>query len=293
MSEFGSDYNDDAFEEIDEEKDEDMSEEKILEKDEEIDKQFEDPFEEYNNFNPQEEVENLFEEYNNFDPQEEVKDSLEEHKKLFLDNLNEGSKEELPISDILDEYSHENKPEIKKEAIMQEIINGDITEIQDFKENLRDNLYKNTRLDLNEKSKIIKKLQNDCQTEEEKNELKLILSKFTIEELEEYGNKNIEKNTMIDEESNEESDDLMDSKEYLDDGNVNKALLEDTSNKSEDHNINNDYIDEIKDKQEDSDIKKEFFKVPNDKLNNHEVDKEFKEQLDKDKEDKKKDTCLW
>ena len=290
MSEYGSDYDDDAFEELDKEKDEDMSEEKILDNDEEIDKQFEDPLEEYNNFNPKEEVEDPFEEYNNFDPQEEVEDSLEEHRNLFLDNLNEGSKEELPISDVLDENSHETKPEINKEAIMQEIINGDISEIQDFKENLRDNIYKNTRLDLNEKSKIIKKLQNDCRTEEEKNELKLILSKFTIGELEEYRNKNIEKNTIIDEESNEESDDLLDSKEYFDDENVNKGLLEDALNKSEDHNIDNEYIDEIIDKQEDSDIKKEFFEVPNDKLNDHEVDKEFKEQLDKDKEERKKDS---
>ncbi len=290
MSEYGSDYGDDAFEEIDEEKDEDMSEEKILDKDEEIDKQFEDPFEEYTNFNPQEEVKDPFEEYTNFNPQEEVEDPLEKHRNLFLDNLNEGSKEELPISDVLDENSHENKPEINKEDIMQEIINGDISEIQNFKENLRENLYKNTRLGLNEKSKIFKKLQNDCQIEEEKKELKLFLSNFTIEELEEYRNKNIEENTMIDAKSNEELDDLMDSKEYLDDRNVNKDPLENTPNKSEDHNIDIDYIDEIKDKQEDSDIKKELFEIPNDKLNDHEVDKKFKEQFHKEKEERKKDS---
>jgi len=287
LSEYGTDYDDDAFEEFDEKKDEDVSKEKILDKDEEIDKQFEDPFEEYNNFNPQEEVEDPFEGYNNFDPLEKVKDPFKEHRNLFLDNLNEGSKEELPISEVLDENFHENKPEIKKEAILQEIINGDISEIQEFKENLRENLYKNTRLDLNEKSKIIKKLQNDCQKEEEKKEVKRILSKFSIEELEEYRNKNIEKNTMIDEESNEESDDLMNSKEIIDDRNLNKDLLEVISNKFEDHNIDND-IDEIENRQEDSDIKKEFFEAPNDKLNNHEVDKEFKEQLDKDKEERKK-----
>ncbi len=93
MSEYGSDYNDDAFEEKDEEKDGDMSEEKILDKDEEIYNQFEDPFEEYNNFDPQEEVEEPFEEYNNFDPQEEVEEPFEEHKNLVLDNFNEGSKD--------------------------------------------------------------------------------------------------------------------------------------------------------------------------------------------------------
>ncbi len=86
MSEYGNDYNDDAFEEIDEEKDEDMSEEKTLDKDEEIHKQFEDPFEEYNNFDPQEEVEDPFEEYINFNPQEEVElnkeDIQEKHQKL-------------------------------------------------------------------------------------------------------------------------------------------------------------------------------------------------------------------
>ena len=57
--------------------------------------------------------EDPFVEYNNFVPQEKIKNPPEKHKNLFFDNLNEGSKEELPISDIFDENSYK-KTRIQK-----------------------------------------------------------------------------------------------------------------------------------------------------------------------------------
>jgi len=238
LSEYGSEYDDDSFEEFDEEKDEDTSEEKIFDKDEELTEKDEDPFDEFIDSESTEKKEDPFDEFINCEPTEKNEDLFDEFKNW------EPEKEvndEFSTSDITDEISFKNQSEVNKEALMQKIINGDIPEIQDFKENLKENLYKNIRLDLNEKSKIIKKLQNGSQTEEEKNELKQILSMFTIEELEEYRNKKIEKNTIIEEEFKEGSDDLIDSKEYFDDRYINKDLQENSSNKS-DHNFDSDYI---------------------------------------------------
>ena len=72
---------------------------------------------------------------------------------------------------------------IKKENAIHQIINKKRRSIQNFKENLKQNLYKTTELNMNEKSKIIKIIQNENFDEENKVKLTNILSKLSIEEL--------------------------------------------------------------------------------------------------------------
>ena len=70
---------------------------------------------------------------------------------------------------------------IKNEAILRRVLSGDKRIIQNFKEILRDNLYKST-MSLNEKSTINKIIQKEKLTKQEKEELILILSKLHVEE---------------------------------------------------------------------------------------------------------------
>ncbi|MBA7555393.1 hypothetical protein ES705_48054 [subsurface metagenome] len=72
---------------------------------------------------------------------------------------------------------------IEKENAIHQIINEKRHSIQNFKENLKQNLYKTTELNMNEKSKIIKIIQNENFDDENKVKLTNILNKLSIEEL--------------------------------------------------------------------------------------------------------------
>ncbi len=72
---------------------------------------------------------------------------------------------------------------IKKEKAIHQILNGEISSIQNLKEILRENLYKTTELTMNEKSKIIEIIQKKQDNEEDKSRLKLLLKKLSIGEL--------------------------------------------------------------------------------------------------------------
>ena len=72
---------------------------------------------------------------------------------------------------------------IKKENAMHYILNEKRYSVQNFKENLKQNLYKTTELNMNEKSKIIKFIQSENFDEENKVKLTNILSKLSIEDL--------------------------------------------------------------------------------------------------------------
>ncbi|MFW9881246.1 MAG: hypothetical protein ACFFG0_49915, partial [Candidatus Thorarchaeota archaeon] len=73
--------------------------------------------------------------------------------------------------------------DIKKENAIHQLLNEKKQSVQNFKEVLKENLYKTTELDMNEKSKIIKIIQNENFDEEIKVKLTNILNKLSIEQL--------------------------------------------------------------------------------------------------------------
>ncbi|KKM22397.1 hypothetical protein LCGC14_1625780, partial [marine sediment metagenome] len=72
---------------------------------------------------------------------------------------------------------------IEKESIIYQILNEESSSIQNFKEVLKENLYKSTELRMSEKYNIIKILQKKDITEEDDYELKLLLNKLSKKEL--------------------------------------------------------------------------------------------------------------
>ncbi len=77
----------------------------------------------------------------------------------------------------------EQLKEIKKEIFLDEIINNESSKLQNFKNVLRENLYKCTELRMDEKSLIINILQKEKFDEYDKKKLINILSKFPTENL--------------------------------------------------------------------------------------------------------------
>ncbi len=74
------------------------------------------------------------------------------------------------------------KLESTKKAVLYKILNEQDSVVQNFKENLKKNLYKST-INLKEKSKINKIIQKENFTEQDKEEQISILSKLPEEEL--------------------------------------------------------------------------------------------------------------
>jgi len=70
-----------------------------------------------------------------------------------------------------------------KEVAVQEILNGDSSMLQKFKEILRVNLYKSTELNMNEKSKLIKIIQKKDILEEDRIVIKSLLGRLSKREL--------------------------------------------------------------------------------------------------------------
>ena len=76
---------------------------------------------------------------------------------------------------------------IEKESVLRQILNEESSSIQNFKEVLKENLYKSTELRMSEKYKIIKIIQNENFSEENKVKLTNILSKLSLEESISFG----------------------------------------------------------------------------------------------------------
>ncbi|KKN38719.1 hypothetical protein LCGC14_0750710 [marine sediment metagenome] len=72
---------------------------------------------------------------------------------------------------------------IKKKNAIHQILNEKISSVQNFKENLKLNLYNNTILDLKKKSTIIKIIRNETLSEEDKTTLISVLSKLPTKDL--------------------------------------------------------------------------------------------------------------
>jgi len=72
---------------------------------------------------------------------------------------------------------------IGKENAIHQILYEEISSIQNYKEILKENLYKTTELTMNEKSKIIEIIQKEQDNDEDKSRLKLLLKKLSIGEL--------------------------------------------------------------------------------------------------------------
>ena len=72
---------------------------------------------------------------------------------------------------------------IKKENTLHQILNDKSSSIQNYKEVLKENLYKNSLLSLKEKSQIIKIIQNKEISDLKMTKLVSILSKLSAEEL--------------------------------------------------------------------------------------------------------------
>ncbi len=70
-----------------------------------------------------------------------------------------------------------------KEGVIQEILNGDNSMLDKFKEILRVNLYKSTELNMNEKSKLIKIIKKKDISGEEREEIKSLLGRLSKNEL--------------------------------------------------------------------------------------------------------------
>ncbi|KKK47665.1 hypothetical protein LCGC14_3152880, partial [marine sediment metagenome] len=66
---------------------------------------------------------------------------------------------------------------------VQEILYGDNSRLEKFKEIIRQNLYKSTELNMNEKSKLIKIIQKKGISEEDKKVIKSLLGRLSKREL--------------------------------------------------------------------------------------------------------------
>jgi len=265
LGEYGTEYEEDAFEELSEEKDENMSGGKSLDIDDEFDKQLD------KNWDLEEKDEDPFDEFIYKEPTEENDDPCNE----FKDREPEKDvKEEFSISDIADEISYKNQSEKNKEALLNGILNGNISKIQNFKENLKENLYKNIKIELNEKSKIVKLIQNESLTKENKDELKLILSRFSTKEINEYLNINIKKPSTFCEEIEEYEENHYDLKDFTDDIDskyVNEDFLEKLDEET-DCDITRDFIKEIKLNEDDYNFHIDTKEKKTDELDDFEIE---------------------
>ncbi|KKK59776.1 hypothetical protein LCGC14_3030980, partial [marine sediment metagenome] len=72
---------------------------------------------------------------------------------------------------------------IKKESTLHQILNEKGLIVQKFKENLKQNLYNNTILDLKKKSTIIKIIQKETLSEEDKTKLISVLTNLSTKDL--------------------------------------------------------------------------------------------------------------
>ncbi|KKM07404.1 hypothetical protein LCGC14_1734250, partial [marine sediment metagenome] len=78
---------------------------------------------------------------------------------------------------------HQSLENIKKKNAIHQILNQKNSSIQDLKENLKLNLYNNTILNLKEKKIIIKIIQKETLSEDDKTKLISVLSKLPTKEL--------------------------------------------------------------------------------------------------------------
>ena len=272
MSEYGNDWDyDGEINEKNEELDKNECEET---KSEELNEAFnpnkdvEDPFAEYEDFNPNEDTEDPFAEYEDFDPNEEVEDPFAEYEdwcpeQEFKNETSEGVQQE--------EIS-----EFKKIDIKQDIKNGNSPSIQNFNEYLRENLYKDTQLGLSEKSKIVKLTQNESLTEEEKKELQSILSKFSTEELAKYFIKDVEDNSMLGEDCNENLNDF----KNFEDKDLTEDFIEAIKDHLDDNNFNRNFIEKTEEELKSSDLSEDFTEKIGNMLEISDFDKEVIDRID-------------